>query len=253
MLRRSARRRDEPFFKDQGTHVNSGSGILKYGLRRNGLRFILWWIFLAGLSIPGLLEASGELKPSLAILPFSVERAEEPGKGAICPICKGIRRGGEILPSSQNTLTRLLHEKMEVKETFRILPMKEVEDVLSQFERKVFEEKPISSSIQVGQKLNADFVCIGYFFRFEERIGSSLGVQKPASVSFDLHLFRLRDEKMVWLGKFDETQKPLSENVLKIGSFIRRKGSWLTAAELASVGMDEMLKKLPGARELEEK
>jgi hypothetical protein len=127
-----------------------------------------------------------------------------------------------------------------------------VEDVLSEFERKVFEEKPISSSLQAGKKLNVDFVCIGYFFRFEERIGSALGVQRPASVSFDLHLFRLRDEKMVWLGKFDETQKPLSENVLKIGSFIRRKASWLKAAELASVGMDEVLGKLPKLKELEQ-
>ena len=83
-------------------------------------------------------------------------------------------------------------------------------------------------------------------------MGSPLGVERPAAVSFDLHLFRLRDEKMVWLGKFDETQRPLSENLLKIGSFIRRKGSWLTAAELASVGMDEMLGKLPGLQELDQ-
>jgi len=212
----------------------------------------LWWIFLVGLSIPRLLEASGEIEPSLAILPFSVERAEEPGKGAICPICKGIRRGGEILPSSQNTLTRLLYEKVEAKGTFKILSLKEVEDVLSEFERKVFEEKPVSSSLQAGKKINADFVCIGYFFRFEERIGSAMGVQRPASVSFDLHLFRLRDEKMVWVGKFDETQRPLSENVLKIGSFIRRRASWLMAAELASVGMDEVLGKLPKLKELEQ-
>ena len=186
------------------------------------------------------------------ILPFSVERAEDPAKGVICPICKGIRRGGEILPSSQNTLTRLLYEKMEAQGTFRIIPLKEVEDILSQFEKKVLEEKPVSSSTRAGKELNADFICIGYFFRFEERIGSSLGVERPASVSFDLHLFRLRDEKMVWLGKFDETQRPLSENLLKMGSFFRRKGSWLKAAELASVGMDEMLRKLPGLKELEQ-
>jgi hypothetical protein len=77
-------------------------------------------------------------------------------------------------------------------------------------------------------------------------------VERPASVSFDLHLFRLRDEKMVWTGKFDETQKPLSENLLKIGSFFRRKARWLVAEELASVGMDEMLRKLPGWQELDQ-
>ncbi|MGQ9646478.1 MAG: hypothetical protein ACUVWO_08090, partial [Thermodesulfobacteriota bacterium] len=110
----------------------------------------------------------------------------------------------------------------------------------------------VLESIQIGKALNADFVLIGTLFLFEERIGSSLGVERPASVSFDLHLFRLRDGKMVWLGKFDETQKPLSENLLKIGSFVRRKGAWLTAAELASVGMDELLRKLPALKELEQ-
>jgi hypothetical protein len=101
--------------------------------------------------------------------------------------------------------------------------------------------------------LNVDFIFIGFVFRFEERIGSHIGAEKPASVGFDVHLIRLRDEKIVWTGKFDETQRPLSENLLKIGSFFRRKASWLTAEELSSVGMDEMLKKFPDAKELEEK
>jgi hypothetical protein len=57
---------------------------------------------------------------------------------------------------------------------------------------------------------------------------------------------------MVWTGKFDETQRPLSENLFKIGSFVRRKASWLTAEELSSVGMDEMLKRFLGSKELEE-
>jgi hypothetical protein len=77
-------------------------------------------------------------------------------------------------------------------------------------------------------------------------------VDRPASVGFDVHLIRLRDGKIVWTGKFDETQRPLSENLLKMGSFIRRKGSWLTAEELSSVGMDEMLKRFPKQKELEE-
>jgi hypothetical protein len=33
---------------------------------------------------------------------------------------------------------------------------------------------------------------------------------------------------------------------------VRRKASWLTAEELSSVGMDEMLKRIPGTKELEE-
>lgn len=199
------------------------------------------------------LEVKAEKKPVLAILPFFVERVEDPGRGAVCPVCKGVYRRGEIVPGSQNTLTRLLYEKMESSRIFHILSLKKVEDVPSCQDRRLFEERPVPSVIRAGKELKADFIFVGYLFRFEERIGSSLGVERPASVSFDLHLFRLRDERMVWEGKFDETQRPLSEDLFRIGSFFRRKASWLTAEELASVGMDEILKRMPVPQELMEK
>ena len=208
--------------------------------------FVLGMIF--GWSAPVRAEA----KPSMAILPFFIERIDDPARGAVCPVCKAIYRPGNILPGSRNTLTRLLQEKIESIDTFTVLPREKVEEALSQSERSQFELRPLRSSIQLGKTLNMDFIFIGFIFRFEERIGSHIGAEKPASVGFDVHLIRLRDQKMVWTGKFDETQKALSENLLKIGSFFRRKASWLTAEELSSVGMDEMLKKFPGPKELEE-
>ncbi len=209
-------------------------------------------VLTLGLTPPWMLEVRAETKLGLAILPFFIERGEDPGRGSVCPFCKGIYRKGDIVAGSQNTLTRLLQEKMEGMGTFKVLPLEKIGEALSQSERRQFEIKPMRSSIQIGKKLNMDYIFVGYLFRFEERIGSSIGAEKPASVGFDVHLIRLRDEKIVWEGRFDETQKPLSENLFKIGSFVRRKASWLTAEELSSVGMDEMLKKLPGVKDLEE-
>lgn len=211
------------------------------------LLLLMLWMILAW-SVP----LRAETKPSLAILPFLIERVEDPTRGAVCPICKRIYRKGEILSGSQNTLAQLLQEKIETIGTFKVLPIEKVEEAFSQTEKREFEIKPMRSSIQLGKALNMDFVFIGYLFRFVERIGSHWGADRPASVGFDIHLIRLKDEKMVWEGRFDETQKPLSENLFKIGSFVRRKASWLTAEELSIVGMDEMLKRFPGPKELEE-
>src|SRR4030067_3535123 len=111
---------------------------------------------------------------------------------------------------------------MDALETFKILPLERVEDIFSKTDKGQFELRPLRSAIQLGKELDVDFILVGYLFRFEERIGSRIGAEKPASVGFDVHLLRLRDEKRVWDGKFDETQRPLSENVLKIGSFLRR-------------------------------
>jgi len=225
---------------------------MKHILKCWPMRFCLLLLFIFGVSLSWRSEGKAEENPALAILPFFIEKAEDPERGTVCPICKGVYRRGKILPGSQNTLTRLLYRKVGAMGKFTVLPIEKVEEALSQGEKRCFEESPISSSIRFGRDLRMDFVFVGFLFRFEERIGSSIGVEKPASVGCDLHLFRLRDGKMVWLGKFDETQRPLSENLLKIGSFVRRKAQWLTAEELASVGMDEMLRKLPDPKELEE-
>jgi hypothetical protein len=221
-------------------------------LKVSSLLFLLMG-FLLLVNNPWLPEAVAEVKPSLAILPFYVERIEKPARGVIsCPLCKGIYKYGEVVPGSESTLTRLFYTKIEALGRFKILPLDEVEEALSPSLKKQFEEKPIPSLIQIGKELGTDFLFVGFLFRFEERIGSHIGAEKPASVGFDVHLIRLRDGKMVWIGRFDETQRPLSENLFKIGSFFRRRASWLTAEELSSVGMDEMLKRFPGDKELEE-
>jgi hypothetical protein len=216
-------------------------------LRSWWLWSLLFFALILGLTISWVYEAKAETKPLLTVLPFFIERE------AACPICKRVYSRGEILPGSQKTLTRLLQQKMETMGTFRVLPIEKMEEALSHRDMKQFEERLLPSSIQLGRELGADFVIVGFLFRFEERIGSSIGVDRPASVAFDIHLLRVRDGLEVWNGKFDETQRPLSENLLKVGSFFRRKASWLTAEELASVGMDEMLKQCPGPEDLEKK
>ena len=229
---------------------NEGAGEMIQ--RRGEMKKFLIPLFILGMTFAWGAPLRAETKPSLAILPFFIEKVDDPTRGAICPVCRAVYRPGDILAGSRNTLTRLLQEKTEAMDKFAILPPEKVEEALSQSERSQFELKPLRSSIQLGRTLNMNFIFIGFVFRFEERIGSHIGAEKPASVGFDVHLIRLRDEKIVWTGKFDETQRPLSENVLKIGSFFRRKASWLTAEELSSVGMDEMLKRFPGLKELEE-
>jgi hypothetical protein len=227
-------------------------GRMKTLLRNLLIGSLLLFAFVLEFPFPWMAEGKGEVKSGLAILSFFTEKGGDPGRGAICPICKRVSQKGDILLSAQNIMTRLLHHKIEAIGDFQALPLEKVEEALSHWRRKDFEEKLLASSLRLGKELNVDFLFIGVIFRFEERIGSALGVERPASVSFDLHLFRLKDEKMVWEGKFEETQRPLSEDLLRIGSFLKRRAHWLTAEELATAGMDEMLRKLPGSKELGE-
>jgi hypothetical protein len=220
--------------------------------RRGDMRRLLLLFFMSGMLLSWSMEVRAEERPTLAILPFLIERMDDPSRGAVCPVCGAVYKRGNILSGSQHTLAQLLQQKMNILGTFRVLPLEKVEDAFSKADRGQFEIRPTRSAIQFAKELNVDFIFVGYLFRFEERIGSRIGAEKPASVGFDVHLLRVRDGKRVWDGKFDETQQALSENLLKIGSFVRRKASWLTAQELISVGMDEMLKRLPSTKDLEE-
>lgn len=213
-------------------------------------------IFLSFLCMLIILMGSwlkAEEKPSLAIFPFVVERADDPARGAVCPVCKGIYGGGEVAPGAQNILTRELYGKMEALGTFRVIPLDKLEEARSRSDQMRLETNLVRSSIPLGRELNADFVMVAHLFRFEQRVGSSIGVEKPASVAFDLHLIRIRDGARVWDGTFDETQKALFDNLLRAGSFFKEGAKWVTAEELSAVGMDKVLKNLPGAKELEGK
>lgn len=190
--------------------------------------------------------------PSLAVIPFFTQSHEDPTKGNVCPVCQRAARIGDIPPGALRSLTRLLNLKMEAQKEFLVSSVEEVEKHSELFRSELLQTKPVTSSTELGRALNVDYVLVGFLYRFDERIGSSLGVDKPASVGYDLHLFRVKDGKMVWSGRFDETQQSLTDNLFKVGAFLRRKAVWLKAEELASVGMDEILNDMPRPEELEQ-
>ncbi len=72
-------------------------------------------------------------------------------------------------------------------------------------------------------------------YRFQERRGGNFSVERPASVGFHVHFFDRNGLEKVYV--FDETQQPLLENLFRIFTFFKRKGTWITAADLAREGV----------------
>lgn len=73
-------------------------------------------------------------------------------------------------------------------------------------------------------------------YKFTERKGGNLAVDKPASVGLHIHLIEKNNVfKRVYV--FEETQQALSQNVLNIRKFLRRRAKWLTVSELAEEGI----------------
>lgn len=106
-------------------------------------------------------------------------------------------------------------------------------------------ENNLKAYMEMGRAFSTDAIMVGYIYRWRERKGGEYSVDRPASVAFDLYLIRSEDGSVIWKGKYDKTQNPLSENVLDLETFLKGKGKWMTVDELAQIGMVEMMKSLP--------
>jgi hypothetical protein len=100
-------------------------------------------------------------------------------------------------------------------------------------------------ALGMGRAAEADAVVVGHVFRFKDRVGNPYSVESPASVAFGIHLIRVADGRVIWSARFDEAQKPLAENLLKIGDFVKHKGTWVTATQLARTGLMQKLATFP--------
>ncbi len=218
------------------------------GARKN-VRAIAWIFFLfflgSGCASTGL-RVERPIR-SAVVIPFFVAIPSEGGRRfAEDPISGRLFVAGEIVPNARRDLTELIYQKLTGFPQLQLVPLREVERAMKQED---FSTDPIPSAQKIGEAFEVEGVVLGWVFRYEERIGSAIAVERPASVSFSIHLFGVKEGRILWRGVFQETQQPLSENILKFTAFLRRRGRWLRAKGLASVGMDEVLVSFPASRE----
>lgn len=121
----------------------------------------------------------------------------------------------------------------EVRKAYERIPKDELTDT------------PRAIATRVGEFLKTDLMIVGTVWRYKERIGGALAVQGPASVAFAIYVIEVATGKTVWKAKFDETQRPLSENILEAKRFLKRGAKWLSANELAQYGVKEIFKGFP--------
>jgi hypothetical protein len=76
---------------------------------------------------------------------------------------------------------------------------------------------------------------------YQERSGSRLGANPPATVGFEVKAVA-PDGQVLWVGNYYERQKPMTQDFL---GFIHHGGVFVTAEELAQYGADEVLKTFP--------
>lgn len=115
------------------------------------------------------------------------------------------------------------------------------EITLAEKERRRFET--VDYWRTVGRCMKTDYMLVPFMLRWQERDGGDWGVNRPAAIVMDMYLIEVASGK-VRRFHFEEEQQGLAENLLSGGRFLKRKGRWLTARDIAEEGMDAGLKEL---------
>jgi hypothetical protein len=137
-------------------------------------------------------------------------------------------------------LARLVYSAMVAMPNWQIVSDSEVREVA----QGIPPGADVARLQKIGQMVYADAVIVGRVERFRERIGNEWGAKSPASVSFVLNLIDIRRGDTVWSARFDETQKPLSENVFALGQIGQRGIRWLSAEQLTDEGVKKAVAQL---------
>ena len=146
---------------------------------------------------------------------------------------------------SAKILTELVNRSLQNRYDEKLIPLSKVKETTAQTGYDGTRDTIQTVALKTGKALGTPLILAGNIWRFKERVGSAIGVRSPASIAFAIYLFDVPAGKMLWMAKFEETQRSLLENLLRIGAFFERGAKWLTASELASYGIKELINKSP--------
>ena len=95
----------------------------------------------------------------------------------------------------------------------------------------------------VAEKMDSDGMLVFTLERYRQRVGSELSATDPASLSFNFRLFKVPEIRMICSGRFDETQRSLSENILDFSQARKRGFKWITAEDMAEKAVKDRFDK----------
>ncbi|MFH1081726.1 MAG: hypothetical protein V1766_15940 [Pseudomonadota bacterium] len=182
----------------------------------------------------------------VAIAPFLQMTPEQLDiNAADCSRCRFFTRIDGSSDRPEVIVEQIFIERLKAGYKIDIIHPDRVAGIYERYVGAFDKVTPLTLLKKVGDDLDADGVVFGYVYRFRERQGTPYAAAKPASVAFEIYLFRVSDSALVWKGHFEKTQTSLMENVLQASAFLKGGGRWVTVSELSKEGIDNVMKNFP--------
>lgn len=211
----------------------------QYWKRYHVTKILIFVFFL----IPSL-TVQAEQTTRIAVISFQAMPATE-GRTVSCPLCGSVPSSGKIMEGAEKLVEDVFVEKLNTSRDIELVPAEKIRSVYDKILSGKLQGSYSDNLKKVGTELGADFLVVGYVFRYAERVGYKYSSEHPASVVFEIHVIKTADGSSIWRGYFDKTQKSLMENLFEITSFFKGGATWVNARQLTELGMDEVFETFP--------
>jgi len=210
----------------------------------------------AGLMVDGYLTnraaAQSRAEPikiqweKIGVMPFfKGRRSADTGEILACPICELLFKSENIKDGADRAITSYVQEALERRHRDKVIALDEVSRVYQKIPRDDTKDTPRSLAQKAGEALGADLMIAGTVWRYRDRVRDPMGPERGASVAFEMYLMEVPSGGTVWKKRFDETQRPLTEDIRGVKGLIKEGARWLSADELARYGVEEIFKRFP--------
>lgn len=150
---------------------------------------------------------------------------------------------GLIAADALLQLDSLLHRDLaKTKRLYTFLPVTHAINPTSMHESG--RPQALAYWLDFAQNNDIDLLLVPQILNWHQRKGSSAGVTEPAHIRAELYLINVKSRQIVKFASFEEKQTGLVDNMLGVGDFLKRKGAWVTAEELAQEAISASIKEL---------
>lgn len=180
---------------------------------------------------------------SISVMPFTQPKDT-------CELIMGHmpEKQGCIAPSQLTYLDVDLHEMLKARNKnnrpITFASMAAVPNINGLKFKSGSQPAGLAAWAEVAKRSGKDFILVPQVIDWTEREGSEAGVTTPAHVRLEMYLIRSSTGTIQHRATWEEEQVGLANNLLTVGDFVRRRGTWVSGRDLAKEGMLVMLKEM---------
>jgi hypothetical protein len=177
---------------------------------------------------------SAEFMERIAVMPFYPE----------APSARSVGGGPDAVSWESAALVASYFADALVAQGVSVIPPNDLEVAFTGQGLPVPRVDPKTAAERAAKDFGATAVILGRVTRWREREGSAAGATRPASVAFEVSLHEAPTGRRLWTGRFDETQKSITEAILRARQYPGRGTRWLTTEEFARWGAQEVARSM---------